>query len=180
VRSVEPLPRFADDVMLRRLAVSDLPAFQAYRSDPLLARYQGWAPKSDAEAGAFLAEMSAATLLQPGMWSQIGIAEPDGLALIGDIGLFLACDGHEAEIGFTLRRQSQGRGIGAAAVREAINLVFEETDADRVVGITDARNLQSIRLLQRVGMHMIESRDAHFRGQPCVEHVYAILRQHDG
>lgn len=172
----DPLPRFADGVVLRRLALSDLPVFQAYRNDPLLAKYQGWTAKSDTEASAFLNEMSAATLLQPGEWSQIGIADPDGLGLMGDIGLLLAHDGLEVEIGFTLRGESQGRGIAAAAVREAINLVFEQTNADRVLGITDARNLQSIRLLQRVGMQITGSRVAIFREEPCVEHIYAILR----
>ena len=44
------------------------------------------------------------------------------LMLIGDIGLFLAADGRDAEIGITLRRQSQGRGMGTAAAREAISL----------------------------------------------------------
>ncbi len=180
MRSADPLPRFANEVVLRRLTASDLPAFQAYRRDPLVARYQDWETRSDAEAAAFLAEMSTAPLLRPGIWSQIGIANPDGLGLVGDIGLLLAADGGQAEIGFTLGRQSQGRGLGAAAVREAIHLVFEQTNADRVLGITDVRNLQSIRLLERVGMHMTETRVAVFRGQPCVEHIYAILRQQDG
>jgi uncharacterized protein YhfF/RimJ/RimL family protein N-acetyltransferase len=175
----DPLPRFADNFALRRLAASDLASFQAYRQDPMVAQYQDWAPKSDAEASAFLAKMSAVTLLQPGKWSQIGIAEPDGVGLIGDIGVLLAHDGRQAEIGFALRRQSQGRGIATAAVREAINLVFERTNVDRMVGIVDVRNVQSIRLLQRVGMHMTESREVLFREEHCVEHIYVISRRHD-
>jgi len=175
----DPLPRIAGDVVLRRLAASDLPAFQAYRSDPLLGKYQDWTVKTDAETEAFLIRMSAVKLLQPGEWSQIGIANLDGLGLIGDIGLFLRSEGHDAEIGFTLRRESQGRGIGTAAVREAIGLVFEQTNGDRVLGIVDARNLASIRLLQRVGMHMAESRTVMFRDEPCLEHIFAISRQRD-
>jgi RimJ/RimL family protein N-acetyltransferase len=173
----DPLPRRGIDVVLRRLAVSDLPVFQAYRQDPLVSRYQDWYDKSDAEARAFLAEMNSAKLLQPGVWSQIGIADPDSLGLIGDIGLLLASDGRDAQIGFALRRKSQGQGRGAAAVRAAIDLVFEQTSADRVLGFADIRNLPSIRLLQRVGMRMIASRDVIFRDEPCVEHVYAISRQ---
>jgi RimJ/RimL family protein N-acetyltransferase len=173
----DPLPRFTNEVALRRLAPSDLAVFQAYRKDPVLAQYQDWTSKSDVEASAFLAEMSAVTLLQPGVWSQIGIADPGNLALMGDIGVRLARDGRQAEIGFTLRRESQGRGIGTAAVREAIKLVFERTNAGRVLGIADARNHQSIRLLRRVGMHLAESRAAMFREQPCVEHIYVIPRK---
>ena len=176
MRGADPLPRIANDVVLRRLAASDLAAFQRYRNDPLLGQYQDWTVKTDAEATAFLTRMSAVELLQPGEWTQIGIADVDGLGLIGDIGLFLRRDGHEAEIGFTLRRESQGRGMGTAAVREAINLVFEQTNAGRMLGIVDARNLESIRLLQRVGMNLAESRVAMFRDAPCLEHIYAISR----
>ena len=163
------------EVVLRRLTASDLPAFQAYRSDPVVARYQDWKPKSDAQASAFLAEMGTAPFFQPGKWSQIGIADSEG-ALIGDIGVLLARDGREAEIGFTLRRESQGRGRGTAAVRLAIDLVFEQTRARRILGITDARNHASVRLLQRLGMQMIESRGGTTRGEPCIEHVYALSR----
>jgi [ribosomal protein S5]-alanine N-acetyltransferase len=177
---VDPLPRIANGVVLRRFAASDLAAFQAYRHDAVLGQYQGWSATSDSDATAFLAEMSIATLLQPGTWSQIGIAEFNGQAIIGDIGLFLASDGRHAEIGFTLGRESQGHGIATIAVREAINLVFEHTEAEQVRGITDARNLPSIRLLERVGMHSTESRGAVFRGEACLEHVYAVSRQSDG
>jgi aminoglycoside 6'-N-acetyltransferase len=174
----DPLPRLAGIAVLRRLEVSDLAVFQEYRHDPLIARYQDWyGTKTDAEASAFLAKMNALELLQPGICSQIGIAEPDQLALVGDIGLTLAIDGKSAEIGYALRPEAQGRGMGAAAVREVINLVFERTDAERVLGIVDPLNVRSIRLLERVGMRMIESRSGIFRDAPCIDHVYAILRR---
>lgn len=172
------LPRFAAGVMLRRLATSDLAAFQAYRHDAVLGQYQGWSPTTDDEASSFLTQMSIAELLQPGIWIQLGIADPASLTLIGDIGLLLAEDGRHVEIGFTLSRQSQGRGIATAAVREALNLVFEQTLAERVLGVTDSRNLRSIRLLERVAMRLVETRNTRFRGEDCIEHVYAIPRQH--
>lgn len=172
----EPLPRQREDVVLRRLAVADLPAFQAYRHDPEVGRYQGWSPVSDETATTFLAEMSAIALLQPGEWCQIGIARPDDDRLIGDIGLFLAADGSYAEIGFSLSRDAQGRGLATMAVREAIALVFERTAAERVIGITDTRNEPSIRLLERVGMHRVATTEAMFRGEACLEHFYAVPR----
>lgn len=179
MHSIDPLPRLRDGVVLRRLAVSDLAAFQAYRHDAELGQYQGWLPMSDDQATAFLAEMSTAALLQPGVWSQIGIAKSGDEALIGDIGLLLAHDGTHAEIGYTLSRQSQGQGIASIAVREAINLVFERTPAERVIGITDARNLPSIRLLERVGLRRIASAAATFRGESCLEYTYALPRPAD-
>ena len=171
----DPLPRIADGVMLRRLALSDLAAFQAYRHDPVVGLYQGWSATSDADAGSFLTEMSSVELLKPGRWSQIGIADSGSLALVGDIGLFLAADGRHAEIGFTLRQESQGKGLATIAVREAIALVFEHTEAEEVRAITDARNAPSIRLLERIGMLRTGSHTALFRGELCIEHVYSLV-----
>jgi RimJ/RimL family protein N-acetyltransferase len=176
MRNADPLPRAAGDAVLRRLAIADLLEFQAYRSDPQVARYQDRWDKSDAEAREFLARMNTAELLQPGIWSQIGIANADGL-LIGDIGLLLAADGKHAELGIRLRQESQGRGLGTAAAQEGVRLVFERTNARRVLGIADSRNVRSIRMLRRVGMRMLESRDGMCNDEPCIDHVYAISRK---
>lgn len=173
----DPLPRAAAGVVLRRLAARDLEAFQAYRNDPEVGRFQGWSPIPDADAIDFLADMGCAPLFRPGKWCQIGIADRAGDGLIGDIGLCLSDDARHAEIGFTLRPESQGSGLATTAVRDAVALIFKQTDVDRVLAITDARNTPSISLLKRIGMRRRESRDAVFRGEPCVEHVYAMTRQ---
>ncbi|MBJ6982156.1 GNAT family N-acetyltransferase [Luteimonas sp. MC1572] len=172
----DPLPRLAGAAMLRRLAPSDLAAFQAYRHDAELGRYQGWAPVPDDDAREFLRHMGAAELLRPGTWCQIGIAQAVDAALIGDIGLLLSSDATTLEIGFTLRRESQGQGLATLAVAEAIAMVFEHTPAQRVIGIADVRNLASTRLLERLGMAKIETRTVISAGEPCTEHVYAIGR----
>lgn len=171
------LPRSAGAALLRRLAPADLPAFQAYRHDVELGRYQGWVPVPDADAREFLRHMGEAPLLQTGTWCQIGIARADDEVLIGDIGLLLSGDATRLEIGFTLARDAQGRGLATAAVREAIAMVFAHTAAQRVVGICDVRNLASIRLLERVGMTRTESRTVISRGESCREHVYALDRR---
>lgn len=170
------LPRTFPGGRLRRLHPRDLADFQAYRKLPELARYQGWSPMFDAEALRFLEEMHCAARFAPGEWVQLGIAEPDSDTLVGDIGLYLAADGATGEVGFTLHPTFQGRGIATLAVREALQLFFSETAATHVLGITDERNLPSIRLLQRLGFVFVESRQAVFRGEPCTEWVAALHR----
>lgn len=172
----DPLPRSGVGVVLRRLCVADLPAFQAYRTDVELGRYQGWSAMSDSEARAFLDDANKAPLFSPGHWAQIAIAEPQTLALLGDIGLYLAEDSRHAEIGFTLARHAQGRGLATAAVREAVQFIFFSTAVEQVLGITDARNRASIALLERIGMHKSEERTVEFRGEECVEYIYVLPR----
>jgi hypothetical protein len=58
------LPRSAEGIELRRLMPSDLRAFQSYRQDAEIGRFQGWQAMSDAEALAFLLEMNNVALLQ--------------------------------------------------------------------------------------------------------------------
>jgi [ribosomal protein S5]-alanine N-acetyltransferase len=174
--AADPLPRHGAGVVLRRLSALDAAAFQSYRTDAELGRYQGWSAMSDAKAREFLSEMNTAPLFRPGAWAQIAVAGPDGGALLGDIGLVLAEDSQHAEIGFTLARHAQGRGLATAAAPEAVHLLFDFTAVVRVLGITDARNHASILVLGRIGMRKLDERSAVFHGEPCVECVYAILR----
>lgn len=165
--------RLAGPVLLRRLRSADVTAFVAYRSDPVVARYQGWALMSEAEASAFIAGMANAPLFQPGAWVQLAIARAEDDALVGDVGLFVAEDSAFAEIGFTVAPAAQARGYASAAAAAALELLFEHTSAARVIGVTDARNAASVKVLERAGMRRIESREAMSKGEPCVEWVYA-------
>jgi len=110
---------------------------------------------------------------------QLGIGEPESDVLVGDVGLHLSEEGTFGEVGFTLQPSSQGRGIAGRAVREAVQLLFATTRITRVMGITDARNTPSIRLLERLGFTFIETRQIVFRGEPCTERVYALSRGDD-
>jgi aminoglycoside 6'-N-acetyltransferase len=162
---------------LRRLAASDLPAFQAYRGDPEVGRWQGWTPRPDAEALVFLSAMAGVPFFRPGQWTQLAIAEEATNALLGDIGIHVSADGREAEFGFTLARAAQGQGIATAAVRAAIALVFEQTAVERIDAQTDERNTACIRLLERLGARLFARIDTEFRGEPCVELRYELARR---
>ncbi len=132
---------------------------------------------SPSEAVAFLSEMSTAAFGQDGEWFQMGIAERSTDRLIGDIGVCLRrVEDRHAEIGFTLAAEQQGKGFASEAVREALALLFEQTDIARVIAITDTRNHASARLLQRVGMTLTETVSAVFHGEPCEEHVFVMSR----
>jgi RimJ/RimL family protein N-acetyltransferase len=170
------LPRSTPRITLRRLTDSDLADFQAYRQCEELSRYQGWVPQPDSEASAFLNEMGSAELFQPGIWGQIGIADGSNEKLIGDVGICISANGQYADIGFTLSNTYHGKGLASEAVRETISMLFEVSDIQRVIGITDSRNISSIQLLERVGMKLASTDKAMFRGQDCDEHTYIIER----
>lgn len=170
------LPHRSSRLHLRRLRLSDLSDFQSYRQDPQVGLYQGWQAQGDSEALAFLQQMAEAPLLQPGVWCQLGMADAASDQLIGDIGICLAADAASAEIGFSLRASCQGQGLAAGGVGALIALLWVHTPVGEIRAITDARNRGSIHLLERLGFARVDSQDAVFRGEACVEHHYRLLR----
>jgi RimJ/RimL family protein N-acetyltransferase/N-acetylglutamate synthase-like GNAT family acetyltransferase len=173
-RAVTPIegPR----VRLRRLGVADLPRFQAYRHDPEVGRWQGWLPQDEAAARAFLQAAATDPFPVPGTWFQMAIADRASDTLLGDIGLHLRADSEALELGFSLAREAQGRGLATEAVGLALQLAFDATPATRVLAITDTRNHASVRLLERLGLRRYATLDATFRDQPCQEHHYVMYR----
>jgi aminoglycoside 6'-N-acetyltransferase len=136
-------------LVLRPFTAADAPAFAAYRSDPDVARYQGWsAPFPLAQAEEFVLEVGAADPTEPG-WFQYGV-EANGV-LVGDVGVGLNENRMQADIGYTLAAAHQGRGYAAEAVRRVLAHLFEERGLHRVAAECDARNERSARLLARLG-----------------------------
>ena len=109
------LPVAAGAVCLRALRTDDVDDFLAYRSDPEVARYQGWQPMDRDAALVFLHDPAPAPWRE-GDWAQIGIARADDDGLVGDIGL-LREGPAQAQLGFSLARGAQGRDWAHAAVR---------------------------------------------------------------
>lgn len=163
-------------LVLRRFRPDDAAAFAAYRSDPEVARYQGWdAPVPIEEAERFVTAMAAAHPDTPGEWFQIAV-EAEG-RLVGDVAIHVDGDDPRlARLGFTLAPAEQGKGYATEAVRAALDYLFGR-GKHRVCADCDARNTRSAALLERVGMR----REAHhvasawWKGEWTDEYVYAVL-----
>jgi len=160
---------------LRRLQPGDLARFAAYRADPELARYQGWRAPSMDEAADFIASMQHAPAFVDEAWLQLAIAQRPGDELVGDIGLCLHAGG-VAEIGFTLMREAQGRGLATEALGALVGMLFARPEVQALIAITDARNHASMRLLERLGLQLQHSEAALFKGEACTEHHYRLAR----
>ncbi|MEO6891919.1 MAG: GNAT family protein [Ktedonobacteraceae bacterium] len=165
---------------LRHFTDADLVPFMAYRNDPQVARYQSWEGISEPEARAFLQEQKAIQPGVPGQWFQIAIELKETGALVGDCALKIEeYDARQAEIGYTLSRAYQGRGIASEAVSCVLDYAFVTLDLHRVIAITDCENTASVALLERLGLR----REGHFhqnvwfKGSWGDEFLYAILQE---
>jgi RimJ/RimL family protein N-acetyltransferase len=174
-------------LILRKFRASDVDAFAKYRSDPDVARFQGWAadrPIDEAaysrrEAKDFIDKQTRTRPGIPGSWFQFAIELKSEKVLAGDCALKVdRLEPRIAEIGYTLASDHQGQGIASEAVRAMINYAFQRLSVRRIIAITDCRNVRSIALLERLGF-MREGRmrqSIWCRGEWADEFLFGLLR----
>jgi RimJ/RimL family protein N-acetyltransferase len=166
---------------LRRFRESDAEAFASYRSDPVVARYQGWdAPYPVEQARRFVSAMATEAADVPGEWLQIAVTLAGDDALVGDCAFVpQAHEPRTVEIGFTIAPEHQRRGYAPEAVSSLLRYLFEQLGKHRVIASCDPRNAPSVKVLEAVGMrregHMVESTWA--KGEWTDDLLFAILRR---
>lgn len=170
-----------DRLFLRPLDAPDIMAFSAYRSDPDIARYQGWGtPFTEEQAAEFIEQMKAVTPGEIGQWLQLGMELKNGGTLIGDVAFQIIKDSHrQAEIGMTLAASHHGKGYGTEAVTNLVAYLFDELQVHRIIANCDPENLPAHRLLERVGFRregcFVES--LWYKGYWASELWFAILER---
>ena len=144
-----------------------------------MARYQSWDSLDEQDARAFIQEMESAQPGVPGEWFQFAVESKEVGCLVGDCALQVdEQEPYRAEIGFTLAREHQGKGLASEAVSRLLDYAFDTLGLHRVVAIADCRNTPSWALLERIGMrregHFLEN--VWFKGEWSNEYLYAFLK----
>jgi RimJ/RimL family protein N-acetyltransferase len=98
--------------------------------------------------------------------------------VVGEVGLFWVSErDRTAEIGFIFDPRHQGKGFATEAARALVDWAFGTAVMHRVIGRTEARNIASTRVLEKLGLRL----EANFvenewvKGEWQSELVYAIL-----
>ena len=92
--------------------------------------------------------------------------------LMGRCGLQWLPDTEEVEVDFILGQAFWGQGFATEAARASLRYGFEELELERVVGIVHVENIASRRVMEKLGMTMVEQRE--FFSIPCYR--YAVDR----
>jgi RimJ/RimL family protein N-acetyltransferase len=164
---------------LRPFEPADLEAFVAYRSDPEVARYQGWTSAfSMPDAERFLVDQQGIAFTQPGAWLQLAMVDRETGAVRGDCAVHTLDDQPgTTEVGVTLAPASHGSGYATEALGAVVAALFEQQAMHRVFANTDERNAPVHRLLERLGFRregrMVEA--DRFKDEWTTVCVYALL-----
>jgi len=171
--------RRTDRLVIRRFRAEDAATLAAYRSDPAVARYQGWdTPFPHEQARAFIESLETANPDTPGEWFQFAVVEAGTGVHIGDVAARAdADDPRQATIGVTLATSAQGRGYASEAVTWLLDYLFRDRKKHRVTADCDARNSKVVALFDHLRMrceaHHLQS--GWWKGEWVDEYVYALL-----
>lgn len=133
-------------------------------------------PYTEADARAFLREMMAA---DPDRLFAFAV-EAEG-RLVGSIVLTRGQNVHSrtAEVGYYIAESCWGKGVGTAALRQACEWVFAQTDILRIYAEPYAFNAASCRILEKAGFSLEGIMRAHAfkNGRVLDMKLYARIRE---
>jgi RimJ/RimL family protein N-acetyltransferase len=122
--------------------------------------------------------MAAADPAEPG-WFQYAVELKPDHRHIGDVGVNLNDNRMQAEIGYTLAPDRQGHGYATEAVRAVLDRLFTVQGLHKVSAECDARNVASIRLLERLGFTRegLLRRHTWIKGEWTDDLLYGLLEE---
>ena len=172
-------PLETERLALRPFEDGDLSALDRMQSDAEVARWLYNDPRTLEETRAHLArKIAGAQLTAEDDWLSAVVVERETGNAVGDMALHWVSEQHKTgEIGFTLDPAYQGRGYATEAARAFLTFGFAGMGFHRVIGRTEARNIASARVLEKLGMrleaHLVENEWV--KGEWQSELVYAML-----
>jgi RimJ/RimL family protein N-acetyltransferase len=177
-------PLVTDRLRLRLLTEADVDDVHAWMSDPDVARYQLYEPRSREVVAEKVREYSTAvTLAKDGDYLQPGIELPataDAASRVVGIVFFrlASVDDLTAEIGWALAAEFHGKGYAFEAASAVLDLAFRTIGLHRVYAELDPRNAASIALCERLGMrseaYLVQN--LMFKGEWADTGIYGILQ----
>jgi RimJ/RimL family protein N-acetyltransferase len=145
------LPIQTQRLSLREFASEDLDALCGLVCDRRVTRYMFYLPGARCDAEGYLRRALAYQSERPRAVWELAIADLQGGELLGSCNLTLMAAG-EADLGYMLRRDAWGRGLGTETAFALIEAGFGQLGLARLISTVDVRNTASIRVLEKTGL----------------------------
>ncbi len=167
-------------LVLRPSSLSDALDIYNLRSDPSVAKYQGWRPKSIEEVSAQLEKENNLPFNKVNTWYRLILEVKTNANVIGEIGLhFVDEQNAQVEIGISLAPTFQHSGYAKEALNAVLDYLFHTLKKHRVYASIDPRNTSADALLRKLRFR----KEAHFvksyfhLGEWLDDVIYAQLKE---
>ncbi|WP_330310473.1 GNAT family N-acetyltransferase [Streptomyces sp. NBC_00523] len=148
-----PISRSAPRVGLREIADADVDAILAVYGSAAATEHMSFTPRTREQVEEIVSGFVASAAQTPRTQYGLAVVQRDTGEVIG-FGR-LAADPHQprgATMGFALRPDTWGSGLGLETVRLLLGLGFEDLDLHRVWGARSPHNTASAKTLTAAGM----------------------------
>ncbi|BCL39803.1 N-acetyltransferase (plasmid) [Nostoc sp. MS1] len=174
--SIEPV--ITKQLIIRRMAQTDLLDFLAYQTHPEVLRYMPVQPLTQEKAIDFLDRQAVVEIGDEGGYIVFAVHHIADTKIIGEVGINLLPKAQsKGEIGWSLHPNYQGRGYATQAAQILLSYSFTHLKLHRITSICDTRNTASYMLMERLGMR----REGHLKQSQLIksvwqdEYIYALL-----
>jgi [ribosomal protein S5]-alanine N-acetyltransferase len=165
----------SERLIIRNLKEEDLDAFVSYRSDPSVAKYQGYEVLNKKAAFEFIILQKEASLSLAGNWMQFAIADKISNKLIGDCAVRLSEEKlRTADIGCTISPSHQQKGYACEALSALIHYLLDEAGQKKIQAVIDAENKASVNLMASLHFKKEKEEIVKFKGNWCKEVKYSF------
>lgn len=141
-----------DRLILRKLTIEDAADLFEYASEPEVSRFLPWEKhRTSHDTEEFI--RSAIESYESSHLAPWGIALRSNNKLIGTIDFVRWLPNHfRAEIGFVLSNRYWGQGLTLEATKRVVRFGFERMELQKIEAQSMIENVQSQRVLQKLGM----------------------------
>lgn len=165
-------------LLLREFQPEDWRAVYTYQNDPRYLEFYAWEHRSEQDVKAFVQMHLDNQRETPRRKFQLAIVLTDGNKLIGNVGIRKReTTAHFAELGYELDPRYWGSGYATEAAHRMLEFAFGTLHLHRVMAYVIANNLNSVRVLEKLGMrqegHLRESES--FKRRYWDMLIYGIL-----
>jgi len=166
-------------LLLREFSRDDWQSVHEYAVDPEVYRYMPWGPNSEDETRAFVERAIASSLADPRLRFELAVTLAEDGRLVGGAGIRAAdADFRVADMGYCLRADAWGEGLGTEAAVGLVRFGFEQLHVHRIWATCDSENTRSAHVLEKAGMALEGTLrdDTWLRGRWRSSRVYSILK----
>ncbi len=159
--SLYPINVVGAGVVLRELRIDDVEAVEAIYGSPVATRHLSFEPRTREQVELIVARSLVSARATPRVEYALAVAlaQEDGKPLVGFARLAVEAE-QAATIGFALRPDHWGRGLGTETVELLLTLAFERLNLHRVWAARAPDNAASDVVLRKTGM-VVEGRIRH-------------------
>jgi len=166
-------------LILREFAPEDWRTLYAYQNDPRFLEFYEWEHRTEHDAKGFVQMLIDWQNESPRTKFQFAIVLPETKRLIGNVGIRKRdVKTYQADMGYEMDPREWGNGYATEGAAAILNFGFEQLQLHRIWAQVIADNLNSVRVLEKIGMRQ-EGRlreNEFFKGRFWDTMIYGILK----